>query len=295
MTRQDAARLNTPDWLWESWSETYGPGIAREIAASHCLEPPLDITVKQDPDHWARALEAEILPTGTLRRRLGGAIDSLPGFAQGAWWIQDAAAAIIPNLLPATKGLRVLDLCAAPGGKTLSLAARGARVTALDRSTARLDILKANLSRTALDAEILLCDGTEWRAADPFPVVLLDAPCSASGTLRRHPDIAWSKTRRDLGALIALQRRLLEAAIANTAPGGVLLYATCSLEAAEGPRQIERLLAEGASVRRDPIALGEVPGIGDFLTPAGEFRSLPSHWPELGGLDGFFACRLVRC
>ena len=297
LSAQDAARLNTKKWLWESWSAAYGDAAARAIAEVHLAEPPLDLTLR-DPGAaavWAEALQAQILPTGSLRLPAGsGEIDKLPGFAEGAWWVQDAAAALPARLLGEVAGLRVLDLCAAPGGKTAQLAAAGAKVTALDISADRIVRLRENLARLSLEAETLTADAREWRPETPFDAVLLDAPCSATGTLRRHPDIAHLKGAKEVAKLTALQDRLLANAVHMLAPSGSLVYATCSLQPEEGAARIASLLDGGAPLERMAIRAEEIGGLGEAITPDGDLRTLPCHLSELGGLDGFYACRLRR-
>ena len=292
---EDAAR-NTPEWLWRSWSAHYGEATAAAIAAAHLAEPPLDITLKaQDAESrqaWAARLEARVLPTGTLRRATV-AVDALAGFAGGAWWVQDAAAALPARLLGDVAGRAVIDLCAAPGGKTAQLAAAGARVVALDRSPKRLALLRANLARLGLEAECVLADARAWRPGAPADAVLLDAPCSATGTLRRHPDIAHLRSPADVASLAEAQAGLLESAAAMVAPGGTLIYAACSLEPEEGVRHIEAVLAAG-SLARAPIAAREIDGQTALLSAEGDLRTLPHQWPEWGGLDGFFAARLRK-
>ena len=209
---QDAAKLNTPEWLWQSWCEAYGEEQARAIAAAHLGEPPLDISVKGAPENWAKDLEATVLPTGTLRRTGGGRVEELPGYKSGAIWIQDAAAALPAKLFGDVSGRRVIDLCAAPGGKTMQLAAMGAEVTALDRSAARLARLSKNLKRTELSAKLQNGDAASWRPKALAPFVLLDAPCSATGTLRRHPDVARLKKPEEIASLVETQTKLLDAA-----------------------------------------------------------------------------------
>ncbi len=291
---QDAARLDTPDWLWQSWHAAYGEATARAIAEANLHEAPTDFTVAGDAAAWAERLDAELLPTGSLRRRGHGDLTQLPGFAEGHWWVQDAAAALPARLLGAVQGKRVADLCAAPGGKTLQLAAAGARVTALDRSDKRLVRVAENLARLHLEAEIVTADATTWRPPAPFDAVLLDAPCSATGTLRRHPDGLWLKRPADVAKLALLQARLLEAACAMVTGGGTLVYCVCSLEPEEGIAQVGRLLASGAPFRRDPIRAGEVGGLAELLTPDGDLRTLPCHLAERGGMDAFYAARLVH-
>jgi 16S rRNA (cytosine967-C5)-methyltransferase len=292
-----------PDWLWRSWSGAYGDEQATAMAAALLAEPPLDFTVKE-PDaaaHWAELLHAEMLPGNTLRRPIhreeeagAGRIDALPGFAEGAWWIQDFAAGLPVKLLGSAAGRRVLDLCAAPGGKTAQLAAGGARVTAIDRSEDRLQRLRQNLARLGLEAETQAADAAIWDGARDFDIVLLDAPCSATGTLRRHPDVAWLKEPRDVTKLAAAQDRLLDAAIRLARPGGTVLYCVCSLQPEEGPERIDAALARHAGIARQAFSAAEIFGLGELLTPAGDLRTLPCHLAERGGMDGFYGARLLK-
>jgi 16S rRNA (cytosine967-C5)-methyltransferase len=291
---QDAVLLNTPAWLWQSWCAAYGEPTARAIAGQHLKEPSLDFTVKADPDHWATALGAELLPNGSLRRPLGGAVADLPGFDEGAWWLQDAAAALPAKLLAPLRDRKVIDLCAAPGGKTMQLAAMGARVTAVELLANRLERVRENLDRVGLRATLVEADAARWRPPAPAELVLLDAPCTATGTIRRHPDIAWLKTPEDVARLVRTQNRLLANAAAMLAPGGVLVYAVCSLQPEEGPARIEALLAATPGLRRVPIRAEEIAGLAEAITPAGDLRTLPCHWQARGGMDGFYAARLAR-
>jgi len=297
IANQDAARLNTPRWLWQSWETAYGEAAARSIAEAHLREPPLDLTLKEPAEFaaWAERLEATPLPTGSLRLPPGrGEIAKLPGFEDGAWWVQDSAATLPVRLLGAVAGRRVVDLCAAPGGKTAALAAAGAKVTAVEVSPARAARLEENLARLGLNAQIVTADAIGWRPPAPVDAVLLDAPCSGTGTLRRHPDIARLKSPDDIATLTALQDRLLAAAVDMTAPGGSLVYAACSLQPEEGPKRIAALLESGAPVAHLPVAADEVFDRTDWLSPEGDLRTLPYHLAELGGMDGFYACRLRR-
>jgi len=286
-----------PAWLRDSWVRTYGADVAAAIAAAHAEEPPLDLTVKADPGGWAARLDGIVLPTGSVRLRGRDSVTTLPGFADGAWWVQDAAAALPARLLGAAAGQRVADLCAAPGGKTAQLALTGARVTAVDRSPTRLRRLEANLARLGLQAEILAADATAL-ATEPFDAVLLDAPCSATGTIRRHPDVAWTKRPEDLAKLVALQARLLDQAAQLTRPGGKLVYCTCSLERAEGEAQIEAFLARTPGFGRQAIDPAEIGGLSDAITAEGDLRTLPHQLPgdgaRLSGWTGFYASRLLR-
>lgn len=288
---------DTPDWLRESWTQTYGPDVARAIAAAHAEEPPLDLTVKSDAAGWAGKLDGIVLPTSSVRLRGREAVTGLPGFTEGEWWVQDAAAALPAQLLNVRPGERVADLCAAPGGKTVQLAQAGGQVVAVDRSGPRLRRLKANLDRLGLSAEIVTADVAAFEA-EPFDAVLLDAPCSATGTIRRHPDVAWTKRPEDVDKLAALQARLLDQAARLTKPSGRLIYCTCSLERAEGEAQIEAFLARNDGFARDPIEPEEIGGRAEALTAEGELRTLPhqlaGETPRLSGWAGFYACRLIR-
>lgn len=290
---RDPARLNTPQWLWASWAEAYGEDATRAIAAAHLIEAPLDLTPRNNIDFWAGQLEAEVLPTGTLRRTGGGHIAELPGFPEGAWWVQDAAATLPVRLLGDIAGKRVADLCAAPGGKTMQLCAAGANVTAVDISARRMVRVGENLARAGLAAELVTADASKWTASEPFDAILLDAPCSGTGTLRRHPDIAWLKDEEDVGRLTLTQDRLLLHAVQQLKPGALLVYAVCSLQEDEGLARIEALLARDQRLRRVPVQPAELPGLDGALTKDGDVRTLPSMWPERGGLDGFYIARLT--
>jgi 16S rRNA (cytosine967-C5)-methyltransferase len=285
---------NAPTWLWRSWVDAYGKRTARAIAEAHLAEPPLDLTVREDLDGWSERLGARVLPTGTLRLSGDGPIEALPGYGEGAWWVQDAGAALPARLLGDVAGLQVIDLCAAPGGKTAQLAAMGADVVAVDRSAVRLGRLAENLRRLRLGARAVAADAVQWRPESPADAVLLDAPCTSSGTLRRHPDVPWLKRPADLPRLADLQDQLLAAAVDDVKPGGFIVYCTCSLQPEEGPQRIAALIAGGAPVERIPIAPAEVGWRAEFISPEGDLRTLPCHWADLGGLDGFYAARLRR-
>lgn len=294
---QDEAALNTPRWLLEGWAAAYGEATARAIALAHLAEPPLDLSVRRDPERWAAQLGAEILPGGTLRRAAGagGLVEALPGFEEGAWWVQDAAAALPARLMGELRGRRVVDMCAAPGGKAAQLAAAGAHVTAVERSPKRAEFLAGNLARLGLTVDIAVADANEWEPPEPFDAVLLDAPCSATGTIRRHPDIPWVKSPADVARLAEAQGRLLASAVRLARPGGVVLYAVCSLQPEEGPERVAALLAGGElAVERDPIGRDELSGLPVDLTDLGEVRTLPTHLEAQGGLDGFHIARLRR-
>ena len=297
LAASDPLDHDVPGWLAQRWRKTYGEAGARAIAAANREEPTLDVTVKADAAAWATRLGGRVLPTGSIRLATHEAIESLPGYDDGAWWVQDAAAAIPATLLKAEPGQRVADFCAAPGGKAAQIAAAQARLTAIDRSAERLKRLSANFERLGLTADLLVADATGLRTP-PFDAVLLDAPCLGTGTLRRHPDIAWTKRPGDLASLVALQTRLLDQAVELTRPGGTIVYCTCSIEPEEGEAQIAALLRRNPDVMRWPIAVEEVGGLDEILNAQGEMRSLPSHLPDpeprFAGLDGFFAVRLKR-
>ena len=293
----DDISRDTPEWLLKRWTGIYGSDTARAIAAANGHEPALDLTVKQDTESWAERLRGRVMPTGTVRTLAHGAISLLPGFSEGAWWVQDAAAALPVRLFGDLRGMNVADLCAAPGGKTAQLAFAGANVTAVDRSPARINRLRENLARLSLDAETVVADALEWDGG-PFDAVLVDAPCSSTGTIRRHPDVPWLKSEADVSVLTSLQQRLLDRAVGLLKPGATLVYCVCSLEPEEGENQITALLARDPRVARKPITPQDVFDRAEFVTPAGDLRTLPLHLvdpdPRWGGLDGFYATRLTR-
>lgn len=294
MEDRDAGKFNTPDWLWNEWMQDYGVETALDIAAANLHEATLDISVKSTPEEWAEKLGATLLPTGTLRKENGGFIPDMPGFDEGVWWVQNAVAALPARLLGDVAGKTVIDLCAAPGGKTAQLAAGGATVIAVDRSAQRMERLKENMTRLKLDVETVIAEGATWKPAAPVDAVLLDAPCTATGTIRHQPDILYLKEPKDQEKLVALQRRLLLNALEMLKPGGLLMYCTCSLQKAEGEAQVEWFLSQGLAVQHAPIVPKEIPGIRNLLNEAGDLRALPSHWKDIGGIDGFFVARFVK-
>ena len=280
----DGPRLDTPAWLWASFGDK-----ARAIAVAHQHEAPLDVTVRPG----ASLAGGELLPTGSVRFPIGTRIADIDGFAEGRCWVQDAAAALPAKLLAARPGEHVADLCAAPGGKAGQLAAAGASVVAVERDPARLTRLRDNLRRWGLTVETVQADATKWTAPQQFDAVLLDAPCSATGTIRRHPDVPHIKRPRDVQALTETQDRLLVAAATMLRPGGRLIYAVCSLQPEEGAPRIEAAIKRGG-LRLDPFTQDELADLPEALTEQGFLRTLPCMWPERGGMDGFFAARLVR-
>jgi 16S rRNA (cytosine967-C5)-methyltransferase len=294
-------RLDIAPWLLQRWSAHYGDDVARAIATAIGYEPSLDITVKSDTAQWATRLHGETLPTGTVRTLLQGSVTMLPGFSEGQWWVQDAAAALPVQLFGDVAGKTIADFCAAPGGKTAQLAQAGAHVTAVDRSSNRMTRLRDNLTRLSLQAETVVADAAEWPGgteSGSFDGILIDAPCTSTGTIRRHPDIGWLRQEADIAPLVALQQRLLLRAASLLRPGGTLVYCTCSLEPEEGEQAISAFLAAEPSVRRAPVDPGEVAGLSEIVTAEGDLRTLPCHLPRdeprLGGLDGFYAARLVK-
>lgn len=277
MSEQDPARLNTPDWLWESWQAHYGDDVCRQIATAHMIEAPLDISCKSNPEHWVEQLGGELLVNGSIRLTEGGNVTELPGFEQGAWWVQDAAATRPVKMLGDVTGKQVIDLCAAPGGKTAQLAAAGARVTAVDRSANRLIRLEQNLTRLNLSADVITDDAVNWRPKELADMVLLDAPCSATGTIRRHPDLPYLKAQKDVTRLANLQGDLLKASIEMVKPGGLILFCTCSLQPEEGENHFKNIS-------------GTLPSLELIKTE----QSLPHQMQDIGGNDGFHMTLLKK-
>ncbi len=289
MASQDPTVLNTPAWLYRSWRDAWGGASASAIANVNLARPELDITVVDDAQAWATRLGGRVLSTGSLRVPSASPVRDLPGYECGRWWVQDTAASFPARLLGDIAGRRVLDLCAAPGGKTAQLAVAGARVTAVDVSGQRMARLQANMERLGCTIETCIADAATWRSSTPFDAVLLDAPCSGTGTIRRHPDIPWIRDRTDVCRLASLQRRMIANALANLSRRGVLVYAACSLELEEGEAHLGHL---GHGCHVDAIRPDEVPGLTEAVTEEGCLRILPTHLAREGGLDGFFVVRL---
>lgn len=294
----DSVVRDIPAWMFTRWSAAYGPEAARDIAQASLSEAALDISVKQDAEAWAVKLGGQLLSTGSIRVVSGGRVEDLPGYAEGAWWVQDAAAALPVKLLGNVSGLDIADVCAAPGGKTAQLAALGARVTAVDLSDDRLARLRSNLKRLGLSANAVAADAAAWQPDKLFDAILVDAPCTATGTIRRHPDILHLKRPGDAAQLGAIQSQVLAAAAKALKPGGRMVYCTCSLEPEEGPQQVAQFLAAHPDFARLPVAPASIGGETAFITADGDLRTLPSHWgnlPEgLRGLDGFYAAVLMK-
>ena len=300
LSRQDEARMNTPDWMLKSWVADYGLRGAAEIAQAHLAEAPLDITVKDrgDVNHYASLFKATQLLTGTLRVPSGGRVTEMEGFDEGDWWVQDASAAIPAQLFGDIEGRTVIDFCAAPGGKSMQLAAAGADVIALDRSPKRLKRLAENAERIGLSDKITIqvADAAEWHPADNVacPYILLDAPCSATGTIRRHPDALHLKAPGDVDRLCDLQARILENAFAVLSIGGILVYCVCSLQKAEGEARIAAFLAAHKDAALLPITAEELGGYDESLGEDGTLRILPNHQAAIGGMDGFYVARVTK-
>ena len=291
----DPARANLPDWIYKAWCGTYG--LARTNAmVEQCLKPqiPLDLTLKNDTERekWQDALEATVTPTGSLRLASHDRVDSLPGFAEGAWWVQDAAATLPVKMFGDVEGKEALDLCAAPGGKTMQLAAAGAKVTALDLSSKRLERVRENLERVDLEAELVSHDLLRFKPDRQWPIVLLDAPCSATGTTRRHPELIHQRQPQDIAHFASLQARMLDHVADFVAPDGLLIVCTCSLQNEEGPDLIADFLMKNPDFGIEPLLPGEAPDLDPFVQKDGSLRTSPDQWPAIGGLDGFFAARL---
>lgn len=277
-----------PRWLRQPLVHTYGREVVTAIEAVQATAPPMDLTLRAD----TLAPEGEVLTTGSLRLADRGQVSTLPGYEAGGWWVQDAAAALAAPLLGDVTGLRVLDLCAAPGGKTMQLAAAGAKVTALDISASRMARVAENLTRTGLAAQCVVADALQWAPDAPFDAILLDAPCSATGTIRRHPDLPFVKDGSEIAGLVDLQAQLLDRALGWLRPGGRLVYCTCSLLPEEGEGQLAAALARHPGLR---VVAPALPGIEPaWITEQGGLRLRPDYWADKGGMDGFFMACLKR-
>lgn len=293
--------VNVPAWLRARWTARFGAETTDQIALANLMEPPLDLSVTGNPDDWAAKLDARIVAGQTIRRRTG-AVTDLPGYDTGDWWVQDAAAALPARLLPLPDAGPVIDLCAAPGGKTVQLAAAGGTIIAVDRSARRLRRLHENLARLSLEATVVEADAATWQHEERVGAILLDAPCSATGTIRRRPDIPWTKSDADVASLAELQHALLRNAAGQLRPGGVLVYSVCSLEGDEGPGQIAQLLNDDPTLERLPVtdtelgfpALSGEGGTIPAVLPDGDVQTLPCHMKDAGGMDGFFISRLRK-
>lgn len=291
---QVAEHLNTPDWLWQSWSTAYGPDSAKAIASAHLREAPLDLTVRRNTADWADRLGGSVVGVSSVRLEKSGGIEALPGFSDGAWWVQDAAATLPVQLLGDVSGQRVLDLCAAPGGKTAQLIVAGAEVYSVDQNESRMKRLTQNMKRLGMRADTSVADALVFEAVEPFDAVLLDAPCTATGTIRRHPDILLKRTPDDVCIMSDRQAALLTHAATLVKSGGEIIFATCSLQPEEGPDLIKRILATVPALQRKPLQPGEYGLKPNWITSEGDLRTLPCQRADIGGMDGFFAARLVK-
>lgn len=289
----DSTKITMPDWMWKRLSAHYGKQMARAIAEAHLNRPPLDLVFGSDDDPLLNSLNGNRIAPGRLRLSEAGKVDALEGYQEGRWWVQDFAASLPAQLLGNIKGSRVVDLCAAPGGKTAQLASMGGKVIAVDISKHRSHIVRGNLARLNLSAELIVADARDWRPDVPVPFVLLDAPCTATGTVRRHPELPWIKRAADITAQESLQRELLDAAAEMISSGGTLVYAVCSLEPEECVEQVETFLARRPDFARDPLRSDEVPDAA-FISNQGDLRTFPHYWNKKGGMDGFYAARLRR-
>jgi len=305
-TRTDPEKLlgkngapgNTPEWLHNRWKHQFGNNSAKQIARAHQHEPALDITVKSDAETWAEKLKGYLLPTGTIRIANAGNPVKLEGFEAGEWWVQDASAALPAKLLGNIADKQVLELCAAPGGKTAQLINAKAKVTAVERSAHRMKRLEENLARLNFKANLVTADAGEYRPPTPPDAILLDAPCSATGTIRRHPDVPYLKTHKNITDLAQIQTRLINHAADILKPGGTLIYCVCSLEHEEGEDQISDFLKRNKQFSLKPVDKSEIPGLEKALLPAGDLRILPhfcsDHGSDLRGIDGFYIARLIK-
>lgn len=294
-----ATTLDAPDWFVQRLTAAYGKDRTEAILAAHRVEAPVDFSVKADAGLWAERLGGMVLPTGGVRvEKLAANVSELPGFAEGEWWVQDAAAALPARLLGDIAGKSVADLCAAPGGKTAQLVMAGANVTAIDTSKNRLVRLGQNLGRLRLEAHLVQADLLAYEPPELFDAILLDAPCSSTGTVRRHPDVPWTKSPSDIEKLAALQGKMLAAAAKLVKPGGRVVFSNCSLDPVEGEGLYGAFLAASPDVAHDPLLPGEVSGIDEFLSEQGALRTTPADLqlgnPAVSGLDGFFAARFRR-
>lgn len=295
---QDAGLLCMPAWFFKRLKKSFGKDRAKAIADILIEEGALDITVKSDVERWAEKLSGIVLPTGSVRLKPQGAVSKMDGFDDGEWWVQDAAASLPARLLGNISTLKVADLCAAPGGKTAQLISAGADVTAVDISKRRIERLQENLDRLKMSADLIVADIMQWQPEPLFDAVLLDAPCSSTGTSRRHPDVLWTKSADDIAELAALQFQLWNRAIELTRPGGIIVFSNCSLDREEGEDLYARILKSRLDIEAMPITADEVDGIDGAVNGQGCLRTLPCHLPHkdlrLAGLDGFFAARLRR-
>jgi len=288
------AILNTPEWLFKTWVQDYGEDQALKIAEAHMIPSPVDITVKSDPTGWAEKLGGEVLHNGSVRLQKSGRIPDLEGYADGEWWVQNASAALPVQLMKVEECANIVDLCAAPGGKTLQLAAAGAKVTAVDISKNRLQRLEENLKRCNLSAEVEAADAKVWMPKRPVDAVLIDAPCSATGTIRHQPDVMHLKSQRDIDKLIETQKAILQRSAKFVKKGGELIYCTCSLQKSESEEVVKDFLSKNSNFELSVYTSDELNLPEDVLSPEGFIRLMPFHAEKKGGMDGFFIARIKR-
>ncbi|WP_246735732.1 RsmB/NOP family class I SAM-dependent RNA methyltransferase [Agrobacterium sp. a22-2] len=299
LLQQVSSVVCMPDWFFSRLVKAYGQSEAEKMAAAQMVPAAIDLTVKSSPDQWAEKLTGKLLPTGSVRLAdFRGSIPSLEGFAEGEWWVQDAAAAIPVLMFGDLAGKRAADLCAAPGGKTAQLVQHGAVVTAVEQSASRITRLKGNLDRLGYSADVVQANLLDYKPDEGFDAVLLDAPCSSTGTTRRHPDVLWTKGPADIEKLAEVQEKLLRHALTLVRPGGSVVFSNCSLDPLEGEAVVARVLTDNPQFERVAALAQDWPGLEAAITPLGEFRTTPAMLPAddgfAGGLDGFYACQLRR-
>lgn len=296
---KETRQMQPPAWFLKLLQDNYGQATTIKILTALAAQPALDLTVKSDPQLWARKLGGIVLPTGTVRiAGVAGPVNSLEGFANGDWWVQNAAASIPVRLFGTIKDHSVADLCAAPGGKTAQLAHFGAKVTSIDLSSNRLKRLQSNMERLGFNVNSWVGNFKDFPDNETFDAVLLDAPCSSTGTIRRHPDILWTKSPSDIEKLAELQRDLLIAAIRLVKRGGTIVFSNCSLAKVEGEDIVADILRHHQEIKLAPVLKSELPNMENLITPEGFLRTTPADFPNenpvLAGLDGFFAARLIK-
>lgn len=277
-----------PEWFFSRIQSHYGDVVADRISAAQLIPSSIDITVKSEPQDWATKLGGTVMPNGTVRLgTFSGSVTQLEGFAEGEWWVQDFSASLPVRLMGNIEGKRVADLCAAPGGKTAQLALAGAKVTALDQSSTRLRRLRENLKRLNYSVEFIESNMLKYTTDELYDAVLLDAPCSSTGTIRKHPDVIWTKDAADIAKLAGLQEQMLEHAIGLVKSDGIIVFSNCSLDPSEGEDMVERILAQHQNVERVAISKDDWPELATAINDKGELRTTPDMF---GGVDGFFAC-----
>lgn len=281
-----------PEWFFQRLKDTYGEAAAMQMAEAQLIPSSIDITVKSDADGWASKLNGVVMPNGSVRLgAFDGAVSSLEGFDDGEWWVQDFSASMPVKLMGDIKGKRVADLCAAPGGKTAQLVLAGADVTALDQSGNRLKRLRENLGRLRFYAQTIECNMMKFQPDELFDAVLLDAPCSSTGTLRKHPDVVWTKDEGDIKKLASLQEQMLRHAATLVKAGGLLVFSNCSLDPSEGEDMVARVLETDASLERVAVRPEILPGMESAINQSGDLRTTPDMF---GGVDGFYAAILQK-